>query len=709
MVVRRRPRLRPPLQVHHQPRRLRGSRVHPREREALRPRRPRHHRVPQPDVRSLQKPRLVDPVRLERGKPRRGRDAQEHPPGAPAPPPSAPPTTAPARTPPPPSSPSTTPSGPRRSTGRSPGRTPTPPAPRGTAPPPPAAAGAGTTSRNPAVAREQSLVPHRVETPPRGVQLRQDLPEESPLRGSARPRLPVPISPSATPVKASFTRTRPARTSSCRDPSKRTGVISTTALFLSPWNTVPARRATSCGRYPRERKRARRESAAPAAPSRPATRSSPPPPPPRDEGPGSPEDRTPPPRRAHLLPDHRVHERAAQGQRRGPRRPSGTRAPARTHAPSPRRSLQRPEAPRPQLERRRGRVAREDVERDRLGVPVLRAAWARRRPEPPPEPTTGTTSSPGRPHRRPGAVSRPRRHRRRHPGEAAPTPGHRRHRPVERRHRRRVHVLQTVVVAHARSRGPSRARSTPAPEARSRGPGSATTSDASTGRPPRGRGRRGSRDCPAPNPSATPASPSRPPGTAANDIRRHRRRLLRPEGQDEPARPHALVGLVVVLGPDPGARSRDARDAHLVESAGVIVPSRAPADVKRARVGRDGGGGGTGGDRRPVDVEGRGRGHSVPGARDVVPGSSADHVQRGESVVVVLLDGEAGVSRPGVRRGIGIVGADAELVVVRVSLSLSGDRAEIAAEVDEGVGTHPDPPLEGQARRRAGGKRCWRR
>ena len=68
------PRLRPPLQVHHQPRHLRGRRVHPREREALRPLRPRHHRVPQPDVRGLQKPRLVDPVRLERGKPRRGRD-----------------------------------------------------------------------------------------------------------------------------------------------------------------------------------------------------------------------------------------------------------------------------------------------------------------------------------------------------------------------------------------------------------------------------------------------------------------------------------------------------------------------------------------------------------------------------------------------------------------------------------------------------------
>ncbi len=57
-------------------------------------------------------------------------------------------------------------------------------------------------------------------------------------------------------MNASFTRTRPARTSSCRDPSKRTGVISTTALFLSPWNTVPARRATSAGTYPRERKRA---------------------------------------------------------------------------------------------------------------------------------------------------------------------------------------------------------------------------------------------------------------------------------------------------------------------------------------------------------------------------------------------------------------------------------------------------------------------
>jgi hypothetical protein len=76
-----------------------------------------------------------------------------------------------------------------------------------------------------------------------------------PFRGSARPPLPVRISPSATPANDSFTRTRPARTSSFRPPDNRTGTISTTALFLSPWNAVPARRATSEGTSPRERNR----------------------------------------------------------------------------------------------------------------------------------------------------------------------------------------------------------------------------------------------------------------------------------------------------------------------------------------------------------------------------------------------------------------------------------------------------------------------
>jgi hypothetical protein len=74
VMVGRDPGLRPALQRDPQPRRLPRSRVHAGQSEALRSRHPRPHPVPQPQVRCLQQPRLVDPVRLEGGKPRRGRD-----------------------------------------------------------------------------------------------------------------------------------------------------------------------------------------------------------------------------------------------------------------------------------------------------------------------------------------------------------------------------------------------------------------------------------------------------------------------------------------------------------------------------------------------------------------------------------------------------------------------------------------------------------
>ncbi len=245
------------------------------------------------------------------------------------------------------------------------------------------------------------------------------------FRGATRPVLPVPVSSGTRPVNDSRTRTRLARTSCCRYPSNRTGVISTTALFVSPWNTVPPRRATYCGRYPRDRRGAatsrrpgrtvpshetrhlrdtHRRGAKPLEPAQVQRLR-------RDE--------------AHLLPDHRLHQRPTQRQRRGRSLPRRVEArhehphrPRRLHGAP--RSL--PSAARASLPARRARGPRTTP---RPG-PVLRTLDDTRRPraERRENPRTGTSCSSDR-HRLPNhrrSLRPARRHRLPEGAEPAPRP-----------------------------------------------------------------------------------------------------------------------------------------------------------------------------------------------------------------------------------------------------------------------------------------------
>ena len=478
-------------------------RVHAREREALRPHRPRGDPVPQPDVRRLQQPRLVEAVRLEGAQAPSRRDdralsggAERHAPSAPRPPhqlvrhlrrevgrgrPSCR----------------------RRSTGRCPGRT---PAPRLELEPNrlplPLQPQLRRREATP-VRREELLEAHRVEPPPRRVEPCQDLPHETLPRQRPAPA-PRPLSPVRRPVNSSFTRTRSARTSCCREPSKRTGVISTTALFLSPWNTVSARRASSGGRSPGEEPR-RHANAGRRAPCRPGTPPSPPCPAPRDEGPGSCKLEAPPPSELDPPADHRVHERPAQGQRRGLRVLREVEARARRRAPSPEAScsVQKPPVFSSSVaatRRARGRCS-ETASGSPWGVQV------------------GETASGAAARTHGGAGQRDRLSFTAFRAVSAPVVTaasaggdarrHRGDRPVERRPRRRVHVLQAVVVARPVHETVSR-QEYAWPTGDEPRPGIRDDVSRVHGPSPRARGRRGSRDCRAPNPSATRGVPPGP-------------------------------------------------------------------------------------------------------------------------------------------------------------------------------------------------------
>ena len=239
-------------------------------------------------------------------------------------------------------------------------------------PPRPAAPAAEAKPRTHAIRPEQLLVRRR-GAPAASCKPRQHRPRLA-LPGNARPPLPAGTSPFRHTREQQLHQHPRRQDQPFRAPAKRTGVISTTALFVSPWNTVPARRATSAARSP-GRGTAPAPPAAPPAPSRPARPPSPPGPPPRAEAPEG-RGRTPPPRRGEPAcrpprpPEH--DERAAPGPS-GPREVEAGNEDTHLAPHLARGDLEDPEATRPQLDRGGRGAAGEDLKRDRVGIAVPRA------------------------------------------------------------------------------------------------------------------------------------------------------------------------------------------------------------------------------------------------------------------------------------------------------------------------------------------------
>ena len=408
-----------------------------------------------------------------------------------------------------PSSPSTTPSGRRRSTERSPARTPTPQAPRGTPTASPCRCRRRNSVENPRGRCGKSssyLTPCSprldvcscARTSRKSAALRGQRPSPAPrpdlpLRHSREGQLhPHPTRQDQLPPRAVEAHRRHLHDRALPLP-----------LEHRPRQTRHLLRHVP----PREPGRAP-ERVAPAAPSRPAR-------PPSPRAPTA-EGRSPrKPRRSNASTETRrtcFPTTASTSARRKRKRRS----------PRIRRELEARHERHRTVARARSRAApRSPPSAARASPRTRRARGPRATPTPGPRascrsarPTT-TSGAAARTHAGQDELAglttalprrlRPRRLHRLPGGGGAGRHRHRRHRTVERRHRRRVHVLQPVVVprpvhetrVEPRVRLPQRRRA----QARDQ----ATTSAASTGRPPTGPGRRGSRDCPARNPSATRA------------------------------------------------------------------------------------------------------------------------------------------------------------------------------------------------------------